>query len=46
MTGELEALAHYAGQSAGLVRSVQPAGAIVEQLVDEAEAILAALARR
>jgi nitronate monooxygenase len=32
MTGEVEALAHYAGQSAGLVRQVQPAGVIVREI--------------
>jgi nitronate monooxygenase len=40
MTGNLEALALYAGQSAGRISSVQPAGEIVRQLADEtAEAI-------
>ena len=32
MTGEVEALAHYAGQSAGLVSEVQPAGIIVREI--------------
>jgi NAD(P)H-dependent flavin oxidoreductase YrpB (nitropropane dioxygenase family) len=40
MTGELEALALYAGQSAGLVDAIEPAGAIVRAMVDEADAIL------
>jgi nitronate monooxygenase len=44
MVGDLEALAHYAGQSAGLVQDVKPAGMIVQELVDEAETILARLA--
>jgi nitronate monooxygenase len=44
MTGELEALALYAGQSAGIVQAVEPAATIVRQLVEEAEAILAGLA--
>ena len=35
MTGELEALVHYAGQSAGLVTRVQPAAEIVRELVVE-----------
>jgi NAD(P)H-dependent flavin oxidoreductase YrpB (nitropropane dioxygenase family) len=35
--GDLEALVHYAGQSAGLVRRVQPAAEIVRELVEEAE---------
>ena len=36
MAGEVEALAHYAGQSAGLVSGVQPAGVIVREIVGEA----------
>jgi NAD(P)H-dependent flavin oxidoreductase YrpB (nitropropane dioxygenase family) len=32
-TGDVEALAHYAGQSAGIVRHVRPAAAIVDELV-------------
>jgi NAD(P)H-dependent flavin oxidoreductase YrpB (nitropropane dioxygenase family) len=36
MTGEVEALAHYAGQSAGLVSAVQPAGVIVRKIAGEA----------
>ena len=36
MDGEVEALAHYAGQSAGLVSAVQPAGVIVRQIAEEA----------
>jgi hypothetical protein len=35
MEGEVEALAHYAGQSAGLVSAVQPAGDIVRQIAAE-----------
>jgi NAD(P)H-dependent flavin oxidoreductase YrpB (nitropropane dioxygenase family) len=35
-TGELEALALYAGQSAGLVTRLQSAGDIVKELADEA----------
>lgn len=35
--GDLEALALYAGQSAGLTDEVQPAGEVVEELVEEAE---------
>jgi hypothetical protein len=34
--GEVEALAHYAGQSAGIVTSVQPAGAIIREMAEEA----------
>jgi NAD(P)H-dependent flavin oxidoreductase YrpB (nitropropane dioxygenase family) len=36
MGGDVEALAHYAGQSAGLVSQVQPAGDIVRQIAGEA----------
>jgi nitronate monooxygenase len=36
MVGEVEALAHYAGQSAGLVSAIQPAGVIVRQIAEEA----------
>ena len=44
MTGDLEALAHYAGQSAGLVHAIEPAGDIVQRLVQEAEAAIRGLA--
>ena len=40
MTGDLEAMAMYAGQSVGLVREVLPAADIVARLVAEAEAAL------
>jgi nitronate monooxygenase len=43
MSGDLEALAHYAGQSAGLVESIEPAGAIVHRMVEEAEEIFGRL---
>ena len=36
MTGEVEALALYAGQSAGLVSRLQPAHDIVKEVADEA----------
>jgi nitronate monooxygenase len=45
MTGDLDALALYAGQSAGLVHAIRPAGAIVRELVAEAESVLDGLAR-
>jgi nitronate monooxygenase len=32
-TGDVEALAHYAGQSAGIVEDVRPAATIVDELV-------------
>jgi nitronate monooxygenase len=44
MTGGLEALAHYAGQSAGTVQTVEPAGTIVRRLVEDAETIIRRLA--
>lgn len=40
MTGDVEALSLYAGQSVGLVRDVKPAAAVVRDLVTEAEMIL------
>jgi len=36
MEGDVEALAHYAGQSVGLVSNVQPAGVIVREIAEEA----------
>lgn len=51
MTGDLEALAHYAGQSVELVNGVAPAGQIVQQIVahaaghSPASAVLAMLQR-
>jgi nitronate monooxygenase len=44
MTGDLEALALYAGQSAGLVDGIKPAGAIVQGMVEEADSIIRSLA--
>jgi NAD(P)H-dependent flavin oxidoreductase YrpB (nitropropane dioxygenase family) len=44
MTGDLEALALYAGQSAGLVDAIKPAGEIVREMVEEAESIIRGLA--
>ncbi len=40
MTGEIEAMALYAGESVGGVREVQPAAEIVRELVEEAESLL------
>ncbi|HEX3722708.1 MAG TPA: nitronate monooxygenase [Nitrolancea sp.] len=45
MTGDLEALAFYAGQSTGLIHSIEPAAQIVAALVAEAEAVLSGGAR-
>jgi NAD(P)H-dependent flavin oxidoreductase YrpB (nitropropane dioxygenase family) len=39
-SGEIEAMALYAGQSAGLLNNVQPAGRIVERLVAESIQLL------
>jgi NAD(P)H-dependent flavin oxidoreductase YrpB (nitropropane dioxygenase family) len=46
MTGEFEAMVHYAGQSVGLVREVRPAGDIVRQIAEEAANLLARLGAR
>ncbi len=43
MTGDMEALAPFAGQVCGLVTSIEPAGAVVLRLVREAEKTLARL---
>jgi nitronate monooxygenase len=40
-SGDIEATCLYAGQSAGLVRDIQPAGALVKRITAEAEAALA-----
>lgn len=45
LAGDLEAMALYAGQSAGIVGSVEPAGVIVRRMVEEAESVLEKLAR-
>jgi nitronate monooxygenase len=44
MTGDVEGLAHYAGQSAGTIASIRPAAAIVREIVDQAESVLRDLA--
>ncbi|KAA9398652.1 nitronate monooxygenase [Haloarcula sp. CBA1130] len=41
MTGAVEALPHYAGQSAGLTAAVRPAGEVVTRLVSDAAGTLA-----
>jgi nitronate monooxygenase len=43
MTGDMEAMANYAGQGVELVTAILPAGEIVSQVATEAEAALAAL---
>ena len=40
MTGDVEALPHYAGQSAGLAQDVRPAREVVARLVSDAQAAL------
>lgn len=45
MTGDLQALALYAGQSAGLVSRVRPAGEVVTHLAEEALAVMKQLGR-
>jgi NAD(P)H-dependent flavin oxidoreductase YrpB (nitropropane dioxygenase family) len=44
VTGEVEAMALYAGQSVGLVTRIQPASEIVRELAEEAERVLRQLA--
>jgi len=45
MNGDLEAMAHYAGQSAGVVRRVAPAGEIVAEMATQAAETIARLGR-
>jgi hypothetical protein len=45
-TGDVEALAHYAGQSAGIVRHVGSAAAILDELVTGAAEALGAMTDR
>ena len=45
-TGRVDAMALYAGESVGAVTDTRPAGAIVAELVDGAERLLAAAAAR
>ena len=44
-TGDVEALAHYAGQSAGIVEDVRPAATIVDELVRGAAEALGTVGR-
>lgn len=46
MTGNLEALACYGGQSTGLIHSVEPAATIIQNMVDEATAALSSATNR
>jgi nitronate monooxygenase len=43
VSGDLEAMANYAGQSVGVIKRRQPAAAIIREVSQEAERILAAL---
>jgi nitronate monooxygenase len=45
MSGDLEAMANYAGQSVGVVRARQPAADIVREVAADAERILGSFAR-
>ena len=45
-TGQLDAMAMYAGEAAALVASVEPAGALLIDLCQRAEKLLAVLAHR
>ena len=45
VSGDLEAMANYAGQSAGLVRRRQPAADIVREVAAEAERVLGSFTR-
>jgi hypothetical protein len=45
MSGDLEAMALYAGQSTGLINDVAPAADIVARIVREATEVVSALSR-
>jgi NAD(P)H-dependent flavin oxidoreductase YrpB (nitropropane dioxygenase family) len=40
MQGDVEGMAHYAGQSVGLIKDIQPAATIVQQLKEETEQVM------
>jgi hypothetical protein len=40
VTGAIAAMPHWAGESVGAVRRIQPAAEIIHELVDEAETLL------
>jgi hypothetical protein len=40
MQGDLEGLAHYAGQGVELIKDVQPAASIVQRLKQETEEVI------
>jgi nitronate monooxygenase/enoyl-[acyl-carrier protein] reductase II len=46
MTGDLEAMALYAGQSVGVIRDVAPAAQIVAEIASQAARILEPRSRR
>lgn len=45
LTGDVDALSLWAGQSVGLLKDVRPAGELVRSISDQADSILRALAR-
>ena len=40
MQGDVEGLAHYAGQAVGLIKDIQPAARIVQRLKEETEKVM------
>lgn len=40
MQGDVEGMVHYAGQSVGLIKDIQPAARIVQQLKQETEQVM------
>jgi nitronate monooxygenase len=40
MQGDVEGLVHYAGQSVGLIKDIQPAATIVQRLKQETEQVM------
>ena len=40
MQGDVEGMAHYAGQSVGLIKDIQPAARIVQRLKQETEQVM------
>lgn len=44
-TGDVEAMALYAGQSVGLIEQVLPAAEIIQQIIDDAEQVVAQFSR-
>jgi NAD(P)H-dependent flavin oxidoreductase YrpB (nitropropane dioxygenase family) len=40
MEGDMEGLAHYAGQGVGLIKDIHPAATIVQRLKQETEKVM------